>query len=100
MFVERELSEEETKKLGQLFGKDKVEVQKQGILNNLDLRFDNEPARHKLVDVLGDLALLGMPIKGHLKVKKPGHTANSAFTKKLLQLMKKSAPHYDPNATL
>ena len=40
-----------------------------------------------------------MPIKGHLKVKKPGHTANSAFTKKLLQLMKKSAPHYDPNAT-
>ena len=99
VLVERELSEEETKKLGKLFGKDKVEVQKQGILNNLDLRFDNEPARHKLLDVLGDLALLGMPIKGHLKVKKPGHTANSAFTKKLLQLMKKSAPHYDPNAT-
>ena len=74
-------------------------MQKQGILNNLDLRFNNEPARHKLLDVVGDLALLGMPIKGHLKVKKPGHTANAAFTKKLLQLMKKSAPHYDPNAT-
>ena len=99
VLVERELSEEESKKLGQLFGKDKVEVQKQGILNNLDLRFDNEPARHKLLDVLGDLALLGMPIKGHLKVKKPGHTANSAFTKKLLQLMKKSAPYYDLNTT-
>lgn len=99
VLVERELSEEESKKLGQFFGKDKVEVQKQGILNNLDLRFNNEPARHKLLDVVGDLALLGMPIKGHLKVKKPGHTANAAFTKKLLQLMKKSAPHYDPNAT-
>ena len=99
VLVERELSEEESKKLGQLFGKDKVEVQKQGILNNLDLRFNNEPARHKLLDVVGDLALLGMPIKGHLKIKKPGHTANAAFTKKLLQLMKKSAPHYDPNAT-
>ena len=99
VLVERELSEEESKKLGQFFGKDKVEVQKQGILNNLDLRFNNEPARHKLLDVEGDLALLGMPIKGHLKVKKPGHTANAAFTKKLLQLMKKSAPHYDPNAT-
>ena len=99
VLVERELSEDESIKLGQLFGKEKVDIQKQGILNNLDLRFDNEPARHKLVDVLGDLTLLGMPIKGHLKVKKPGHTANSAFTKKLLQLMKKSAPHYDPNAT-
>ncbi|MBJ09971.1 MAG: UDP-3-O-[3-hydroxymyristoyl] N-acetylglucosamine deacetylase [Flavobacteriales bacterium] len=99
ILVERKLSEEETQKIGQLFGKDKVEIQKQGILNNLDLRFDNEPARHKLLDVLGDLALLGMPIKGHLKVKKPGHTANSAFTKKLLQLMKKSAPYYDPNTT-
>lgn len=99
VLVERELSEEEGKKLGQLFGKEKVEVQKQGILNNLDLRFENEPARHKLLDVVGDFALLGLPIKGHLKVKKPGHTANAAFTKKLLQLMKKSAPHYDPNAT-
>ena len=99
VLVERELSEEESIKLGQLFGKEKLDIQKQGILNNLDLRFDNEPARHKLVDVLGDLTLLGMPIKGHLKVKKPGHTANSAFTKKLLQLMKKSAPHYDQNAT-
>tara|TARA_B100000900_G_scaffold410039_1_gene427012 strand:+ start:6417 stop:7790 length:1374 start_codon:yes stop_codon:yes gene_type:complete len=99
VFVERELSEQESEKLGQLFGKNKVEVAKQGILNNLDLRFNNEPARHKLLDVVGDLALLGMPIKGHLKVKKPGHTANAAFTKKLLQLMNKSAPYYDPNAT-
>jgi len=99
VLVEREISKEETRKLGQLFGKEKVEVQKQGILNNLDLRFNNEPARHKLLDVVGDLFLLGMPIKGHLTVKKPGHTANAAFTRKLLQLMKKSAPHYDQNAT-
>ena len=97
ILVEKELSEKESQKLAQLFGKEKLEVQKQGILNNLDLRFDNEPARHKLLDVLGDLALLGMPIKGHLKVKKPGHTANAAFTKKLLQVMKKTTPHYDPN---
>ncbi len=99
VLVEREISEEETRKLGELFGKEKVEVQKQGILNNLDLRFDNEPARHKLLDVVGDLSLLGMPIKGHLTVKKPGHTANAAFARKLLQLMKKGAPHYDQNAT-
>lgn len=99
VLVERELSEEEGIKIGKLFGKEKVEVKKQGILNNLDLRFENEPARHKLLDVVGDFALLGIPIKGRLKVKKPGHTANAAFTKKLLQLMKKSAPHYDPNST-
>ena len=63
VLVEKELSEEKSKKLGQLFGKEKVEVQKQGILNNLDLRFDNEPARHKLLDVLGDLALLECLLK-------------------------------------
>lgn len=98
VLVDREVSLEELQKLGKLFNKESVSVQKQGILNNLDLRFENEPARHKLLDVVGDLFLLGMPIKGHLTVKKPGHTANAAFTKKLLQLMKKSAPHYDQNA--
>lgn len=99
VLVDRKVSEEELEKLGKLFNKKSVSVKKQGILNNLDLRFDNEPARHKLLDVVGDLCLLGMPIKGHLTIKKPGHTANAAFTKKLLKLMKKSAPHYDQNAT-
>lgn len=99
VLVERAVSQEELDKLATLFNKESISVQKQGILNNLDLRFNNEPARHKLLDVVGDIALLGAPIKGHLTVKKPGHTANAAFTHKLSELMKKSVPHYDPNAT-
>ena len=99
VLVERKISQAEKLKLAKLFGKTDIKIQKQGILNNLELRFDNEPARHKLLDVIGDFALLGMPIKGHLKIRKPGHTANAAFTNKLSQIMKKIAPHHDPNRT-
>lgn len=99
VLVERKISQEEKLKLAKLFGKTDIKIQKQGILNNLELRFDNEPARHKLLDVIGDFALLGMPIKGHLKIRKPGHTANAAFTNKLSQIMKKIAPNHDPNRT-
>ena len=99
VLVERKISQAEKLKLAKLFGKTDIKIQKQGILNNLELRFDNEPARHKLLDVIGDFTLLGMPIKGHLKIRKPGHTANAAFTKKLSQIMKKIAPHHDPNRT-
>lgn len=75
----------------------------QGILNNLELHYNNEPARHKLLDVLGDITLLGSPIKGRILATKPGHRANVAFT----QLLKKQQqeqrrlrgkPKYDPNA--
>jgi UDP-3-O-[3-hydroxymyristoyl] N-acetylglucosamine deacetylase / 3-hydroxyacyl-[acyl-carrier-protein] dehydratase len=83
-------------------GRPKVAFDGKGFLNNLELRFQNEPARHKLLDVLGDISLLGKPILGRILATKPGHTANIAFTK----LLKKSfqeqrklrgKPKYDPN---
>jgi UDP-3-O-[3-hydroxymyristoyl] N-acetylglucosamine deacetylase/3-hydroxyacyl-[acyl-carrier-protein] dehydratase len=60
-----------------------VKVEKEGILNTIDLHFENEPARHKLLDVMGDLALIGKPIKGKIMATKPGHTANVQFAKVL-----------------
>lgn len=85
-------------------GKPSVKIDKEGILNTTDLRFKNEPARHKLLDVIGDLALVGKPIKGRIIATKPGHKANVAFAKILKQAyMKqrklKGKPNYDPNKT-
>jgi len=79
-----------------------VQVDKEGILNTTDLHFRNEPARHKLLDVMGDLALLGAPIKGKIIANKPGHQSNVAFTKELkkhLQAQRKlkGKPKYDPS---
>lgn len=99
VFVEREIKEEEMYRLGKIFNKEKVEVREEGVLNNLELRHSNEPARHKLLDVVGDLALIGMPIKGRIIATKPGHGPNTIFAKKLKQVIKKSLsiPDYDPN---
>jgi UDP-3-O-[3-hydroxymyristoyl] N-acetylglucosamine deacetylase/3-hydroxyacyl-[acyl-carrier-protein] dehydratase len=82
-------------------GKPSVKVEKEGILNTTDLFFSNEPARHKLLDVVGDVALLGKPIKGKIVATKPGHTANVEFTKILKihyneQKRLKGKPNYDP----
>jgi UDP-3-O-[3-hydroxymyristoyl] N-acetylglucosamine deacetylase/3-hydroxyacyl-[acyl-carrier-protein] dehydratase len=79
VFVNREVSQEELDKLAELFNKPKVKVKPNGILNNLDMHFPNEPARHKLLDVIGDLALLGHPIKGKVTAVRPGHLANTQF---------------------
>ena len=83
-------------------GKPKIKLKKVGILNEGDLRFKNEPARHKLLDVLGDLALLGKPIKGKIFAKKPGHKVNTDFAKilkqeYLKQRKLKGKPNYNPN---
>ena len=68
------------KKLAHLLGKDHSDIQVNGnVLNNCELQFYNEPARHKLLDVIGDLALIGMPIMGHIITKKPGHKLNTSF---------------------
>lgn len=79
-------------------------VKQDGILNNLDLRYQNEPARHKLLDMIGDLALVGMPIKGQIMAARPGHASNVAFAKKIKQVMKKElrrkqsgVPAYNPS---
>jgi len=81
VFVNREVSQEELDRLAKLFNKPKVKVLQKGILNNLDLYFENEPARHKLLDVIGDLSLSGFPINAHIIAKRPGHTANVEFAK-------------------
>lgn len=101
--VDKVVEQGELDKLASLFNKPKVEVAKEGILNNVKLHHHNEPARHKLLDVVGDLALLGIPIKAHVFATRPGHAANVEFAKKLKKLLKKSrsgktAPDYDPNA--
>lgn len=83
VFVNRRVSQDELDRLADLFKKPKVRVKDEGILNNLELHFPNEPARHKLLDVVGDLSLLGIRIKGHVKAYRPGHYANTEFTRML-----------------
>lgn len=81
VFVNRRVSQDELDRLAELFKKPKVKVKDDGILNNLELHFPNEPARHKLLDVIGDLSLIGRPIKGRVKAYRPGHYANTEFAK-------------------
>ncbi|MDP1623084.1 MAG: bifunctional UDP-3-O-[3-hydroxymyristoyl] N-acetylglucosamine deacetylase/3-hydroxyacyl-ACP dehydratase [Bacteroidales bacterium] len=102
VFVDREMSRTELDHLAHLFNKPKVEVLQEGILNNLELQYPNEPARHKLLDVIGDLALVGMPIKGHIIATRPGHYSNVQFAKMIKKQMKKerqseNVPVFDPN---
>jgi len=103
VIVDRVVEDSELQHLATLFKKDKVTVEKEGILNNVKLRYQNEPARHKLLDVIGDLALVGTPIKGRVIGTKPGHGANVEFAKKLKAHIKNqrknksTAPAYDPN---
>ncbi|HLU88803.1 MAG TPA: bifunctional UDP-3-O-[3-hydroxymyristoyl] N-acetylglucosamine deacetylase/3-hydroxyacyl-ACP dehydratase [Cyclobacteriaceae bacterium] len=98
--VDRVVEDKELEHLAKMFNKPKVEVRKEGILNNVELRYKNEPARHKLLDVVGDLALVGRPIKAQILAARPGHAANVAFAKKLKRAMEKAGPshipHYDP----
>ncbi|WP_197091460.1 bifunctional UDP-3-O-[3-hydroxymyristoyl] N-acetylglucosamine deacetylase/3-hydroxyacyl-ACP dehydratase [Sphingobacterium endophyticum] len=101
VIVDKEVSEGELDKLQDLFHK-RVEVAQEGILNNISLRYQNEPARHKLLDMIGDLALVGKPIKGHIMAARPGHAANVAFAKRIKGQMKrernkKNVKVYDPN---
>jgi UDP-3-O-[3-hydroxymyristoyl] N-acetylglucosamine deacetylase / 3-hydroxyacyl-[acyl-carrier-protein] dehydratase len=100
--VDKPVTEEEMARLAKAFKRDKVEVKSEGYLNNLELRFPNEPARHKLLDVVGDLALIGYPIKSHIIANRPGHSSNVEFAKKIKQYIKKNkhtkgVPNYDPN---
>lgn len=112
VLVERnDVSQEELDKLAALLGKDSLQVNYDGIgvLNSLKLQFENEPARHKLLDIIGDLALVGKPIKGHILAARPGHSGNTRFAKVLKEHIKKQAgqgkvfdlekePLYDINA--
>ena len=99
--VDKPINEVEMGRLAKAFGRTKVEVKNEGYLNNLELRFPNEPARHKLLDVVGDLALIGYPIKSHIIANRPGHSSNVEFAKKIKQYIKKNkhtkdVPVYNP----
>jgi UDP-3-O-[3-hydroxymyristoyl] N-acetylglucosamine deacetylase / 3-hydroxyacyl-[acyl-carrier-protein] dehydratase len=99
--VDKKVGDDELKKLAKLFNKEQVEIREEGILNNIELHFPNEPARHKLLDVVGDLTLVGMPIKGKIIASKPGHSTNVEFAKLIRKEIKTKrnmgAPLYDPN---
>lgn len=101
--VDKPVGTVELERLKKVFKKDKIEVKSEGYLNNLELRFPNEPARHKLLDVVGDLALVGYPIKAKIIANRPGHSSNVEFAKKIKQYIKKTkhtrgVPVYDPTA--
>ena len=106
VIVDRVVEDSELENLAKLFNKPKVEVKKEGILNNVELRFQNEPARHKLLDMVGDLALIGTPIKAQIMAARPGHAANVEFAKKIKRQIEKvkkenkfkiDVPVYDPS---
>lgn len=99
--VDKPVTDDEMSRLAKIFKREKVEVKSEGYLNNLELRFPNEPARHKLLDVVGDLALIGYPIKARIIANRPGHSTNVEFAKKIKQYIKKNkhvkdVPVYDP----
>ena len=99
--VDRVVTDDELNDLAKMLGKPRVSVKKEGILNNVDLRHKNEPARHKLLDLVGDLALVGRPLKGQILAARPGHAANVAFAKrikkKMLEAHSNPVPLYDLN---
>ena len=88
VYVDKQLSEKTMEKLRQAFGKDTISVKPNGILDNLTLHHPNEAARHKLLDVIGDLALIGTRIRGKVIANKPGHYVNTQFAKKLSKIIK------------
>ncbi|TXF77576.1 bifunctional UDP-3-O-[3-hydroxymyristoyl] N-acetylglucosamine deacetylase/3-hydroxyacyl-ACP dehydratase [Chryseobacterium sp.] len=99
VYVDKELTQETSEKLKKAFGKDHLSIQPNGILDNLTLNYPNEAARHKLLDVIGDLALTGVKIKGKVIATKPGHFVNTQFAKKLNRQWKlqkkKNVPDFD-----
>lgn len=99
--VDKPVNEEQVNRLSKVFHKKDIKINESGILNNLTLRFPNEPARHKLLDVVGDLSLVGFPFKAHIIANRPGHSTNIRFAKKIKEHIKKcryldEIPQYDP----
>jgi len=101
VYVDKEISAETMTRLQKAFKKDKLSVKPNGILDNLTLHYPNEAARHKLLDVIGDLALIGTRIQGKVIANKPGHYVNTQFAKKLSKIIKlekrNKVPKYDLN---
>jgi UDP-3-O-[3-hydroxymyristoyl] N-acetylglucosamine deacetylase/3-hydroxyacyl-[acyl-carrier-protein] dehydratase len=103
VYVDKELSKDTMEKLKVAFKKDSIAVKPNGILDNLTLHHPNEAARHKLLDVIGDLALIGTRIRGKVIANKPGHYVNTQFAKKMSKIIKNEkrnkVPAYDLNQT-
>jgi UDP-3-O-[3-hydroxymyristoyl] N-acetylglucosamine deacetylase/3-hydroxyacyl-[acyl-carrier-protein] dehydratase len=101
VYVDKDISETTMENLKKAFGKEKITVKPNGILDNLTLHYPNEAARHKLLDVIGDLALIGTRIKGKVIANKPGHFVNTQFAKKMAKMIKieqrNHVPTYDLN---
>jgi UDP-3-O-[3-hydroxymyristoyl] N-acetylglucosamine deacetylase / 3-hydroxyacyl-[acyl-carrier-protein] dehydratase len=96
VYVDKEISDSTMENLKVAFGKEKISVKPNGILDNLTLHYPNEAARHKLLDIIGDLALIGTRIKGKVIANKPGHFVNTQFAKKMSKLIKIEQRNYVP----
>ncbi len=101
VYVDKEISDSTMESLKKAFGKDEISVKPNGVLDNLTLHYPNEAARHKLLDVIGDLSLIGVRIQGKIIANKPGHYVNTQFAKKLAKIIKieqrNQIPVYDLN---
>ena len=101
VYVDKEISAETMENLKKAFNKETISVKSNGILDNLTLHFPNEAARHKLLDVVGDLSLIGTRIQGKVIANKPGHYVNTQFAKKIAKIIKleerNNVPSYDIN---
>lgn len=100
--VDKPVTQDQVERISKVFHKSDVKVNSEGVLNNLKLRYPNEPARHKLLDVVGDLALIGYNFHGHIIANRPGHSSNVKFAKKIKEHLKKvkgtlDVPKYDIN---
>ena len=100
VYVDKELSNKTMNKLKKAFNKKEISVQPNGILDNLTLHYPNEAARHKLLDVIGDLALIGTRIKGKVIANKPGHYVNTMFAKHLANIIKNEKRNIAPQVDL
>jgi UDP-3-O-[3-hydroxymyristoyl] N-acetylglucosamine deacetylase/3-hydroxyacyl-[acyl-carrier-protein] dehydratase len=100
VYVDKEISPSTMEHLKVAFGKDHISVKPNGILDNLTLHYPNEAARHKLLDVIGDLALIGTRIKGKVIANKPGHFVNTQFAKKMAKLIKIEKRNFIPTYDL
>lgn len=100
VYVDKELSSKTMNKLRVAFNKDEITVKPNGILDNLTLHYPNEAARHKLLDVIGDLALIGTRVRGKIIANKPGHFVNTQFAKKMSKIIKQERRNYVPDINL
>jgi UDP-3-O-[3-hydroxymyristoyl] N-acetylglucosamine deacetylase/3-hydroxyacyl-[acyl-carrier-protein] dehydratase len=95
VILEKEVDQAEIERIATLFNRPGISRHTAGVLNNTELRFPNEPARHKLLDIIGDIALVGHPIKGKIVATRPGHFANTRLAKLMRQEMKKTLSKKD-----